>query len=345
MIQRKKIGVYIATVSLLLAAPVAINVQSQLPRVSENPNFGNGSTIYLPVIQKPASMTGAAIVVDHTSVALFESIPEAYLVAAENLSMFFMDRSVGANISEGLNCLSYPTDEVAPSFCKQYQHVVPEFSVDPSEVNWSRPGGYSRANWDYASWPTPGCDEWYDKIDCFISTLTPIIDQYTVVSFQYSYLEVDAGSTIADQPGGFFWDNPTRNDVFEVEAYAAQYPSKIFIYWTTSLARGIGTTESETFNTQVRQYAAANNKILFDVADILAHDPSGAPCYDNRDGVPYDNGNQSEDFPDDGLNLAAICQHYTTEVFGGHLGSASAGMIRVAKAFWVLMAQIAGWTP
>lgn len=27
----------------------------------------------------------------------------------------------------------------------------------------------------------------------------------------------------------------------------------------------------------------------------------------------------------------------------GHLGSISAGGIRVAKAFWVLMAQIAGW--
>jgi hypothetical protein len=30
-------------------------------------------------------------------------------------------------------------------------------------------------------------------------------------------------------------------------------------------------------------------------------------------------------------------------VEGGHLGSVSAGKIRVAKAFWVLMAQLAGW--
>ncbi|MBE0411782.1 MAG: hypothetical protein IBX69_18800 [Anaerolineales bacterium] len=50
-----------------------------------------------------------------------------------------------------------------------------------------------------------------------------------------------------------------------------------------------------------------------------------------------------EDYPDDGLDLPAICQDYTTEVDGGHLGSVSGGKIRVAKAFWVLMAQIAGW--
>jgi hypothetical protein len=81
------------------------------------------------------------------------------------------------------------------------------------------------------------------------------------------------------------------------------------------------------------------------VADILSHDPSGAPCYDNRDGVYFSNGNQSENYPNDGINRLAICPHYTTELDGGHLGSVSTGKIRVAKAFWVLMAQIAGWRP
>jgi hypothetical protein len=84
---------------------------------------------------------------------------------------------------------------------------------------------------------------------------------------------------------------------------------------------------------------------LFDVADILTHDPDGNPCYDNRDGVPYSAPGQSENFPDDGLDIPALCQHYTSEADGGHLGSPSAGMIRVTKAFWVLMAQIAGWEP
>ena len=57
------------------------------------------------------------------------------------------------------------------------------------------------------------------------------------------------------------------------------------------------------------------------------------------------NGNQSENYANDGINRLAICQHYTTEIDGGHLGSVSSGKIRVAKAYWVLMAQIAGWQP
>ena len=89
----------------------------------------------------------------------------------------------------------------------------------------------------------------------------------------------------------------------------------------------------------------AHNKPLFDVADIESHDPNGNPCYDNRDGVAYNNGNTSENYPDDGLNIPAICPQYTTEVDGGHLGSVSDGKIRIAKAFWVLMAEIAGWNP
>lgn len=284
----------------------------------------------------------SGIVVDHTSVDLFDDIPEQYIQAAASMRMLFIDRSVGGNISDGLTCLNYPSDEDALSSCTRYEHLEPAFSVDPSEVNWGRLGGYNRQNWDYLFWDDNlDCGTWSQKVGCFFDMVNPVINQYDVVSYQFSYLEVDQDSTIADQPGGFFWNNATLQDVYDLEAYEAQHPDKIFIYWTTSLARSIGTTASESFNDQMRQYALANNKVLFDVADILSHDPAGNPCYDNRDGIPY----RTENNPDDGQNIPAICQHYTTETEGGHLGSVSAGKIRVAKAFWVLMAQLAGWTP
>lgn len=285
------------------------------------------------------------IYVDHNSVALFEQIPEQYLTAAENLHMFYMDRSVGGNISSGLDCLSYPSDEDAPNSCSIYIHPVPEFSVDPSEVDWSRPGGYSRDNWVYEFWPV-GCGFWREQIGCFMDRATAVTDQYEVLSFQFSYLEVIETSTIADPTNGFFVDSPTQYDIYDLVAFEAQHPDDTFIYWTTSLARSIGTEVSESFNQQMREFAIENEVIFFDVADIESHDPDGNPCYDNRDGVPYNNGpGQSENHPDDGLNLEAICQHYTTEAENGHLGNVSAGMIRVAKAYWVLMAQIAGWDP
>ena len=99
------------------------------------------------------------------------------------------------------------------------------------------------------------------------------------------------------------------------------------------------------FNDQLREYVRANNKILLDVADIESHDPSGQPCYDNRDGRLYATGNASENYADDRENLPALCQQYTREIDGGHLGNPDVGKIRLAKAYWIAMARIVGWKP
>ncbi len=292
------------------------------------------------------AVTGASIVVDHTSVDLFDDIPDDYITAASELRMLFVDMSVGQNIHEALNCLSQPSPEAAPSFCFVTNHKGDAaYSADPALLRWDRPGGYDRSSWQYRTYEGGGCGYWYEKIDCYLAMITPIMDQYDVLSYQITYNDVLPRSNIADKTAGYFVDSPAHSDVYDQAAFEADYPDKQFIYWTTSLARAIGTAEADAFNAQMRQYALENGQILFDVADILSHDPDGNPCYDNRDGVPYSDGNLSEDYPDDGEDYLAICPHYTTEIDGGHLGSVSTGAIRVAKAFWVLMAQIAGWQP
>ena len=139
-------------------------------------------------------------------------------------------------------------------------------------------------------------------------------------------------------------DNPDRYDIFDLEAYISRRPNNIFLFWTTSLARSIGSETAVEFNNQMRRYSLQQGKILFDVADIESHTPDGTPCYDNRDGIEYcSQTGKCESYPDDGKDLPAICQDYTTETDGGHLGSVSAGKIQIAKGFWVLMARIAGW--
>ncbi len=282
----------------------------------------------------------AQITVNRNSVTLFDSIPEYYKSAASNLRMMFMDRSVGANIYEGITCLSYPHSS-APNHCKRYQHGGnPSYPVDPSEVYWN--GTWDCSNWSYQFWPV-GCENWNHKVECFIDYVEQRIDSFDVVGFQFSYLEVAAGSTIADPVNGFFGtgQSGTANRYLQ---FQNSHPDKKVIWFTSSLARAIGTPESESFNNQLRNFAQSNEIILFDVADILSHTPWDSPCYDNRDGVAYSYGNNSENHPDDSLDIPAICPEYTTEPEGGHLGAISAGKIRVAKAFWVLMARIAGWS-
>jgi hypothetical protein len=272
------------------------------------------------------------IVVDRHSVALFDSIPSAYKEAARNLRLFFMNRSVGGNINDALSCLSWPYEN-APNYCKRHQHRDSAYAVHPSEVYWD--GAWDRSNWRYEFWPS-GCDE---DANCFINSVEARIDSFDVVGFQFSYLSVTPGSRLADPVDGFFGTRGNRATATTYREFAARHPGKTVIWWTTSLARAIGSPESELFNQLMRDYTRTHDLVLFDVADILSHDPAGNPCYDNRDGVPY----LHENHPDDGLDIPAICPQYTTETEGGHLGSISAGGIRVAKAFWVLMARIAGW--
>jgi hypothetical protein len=280
------------------------------------------------------------LVVDHTWVDRFDDIPSEFVEAAANTRMFFMDRSVGGNIDEGLGCLA-SSYESAPNHCVRAQHPAdPAYSVDESVIAWS--GSYDRSNWAFEYWPENCGGDWAGKVECFIEFMQPQVDAYDVVSFQLSYLAVVEGSDVADAQTGFFVEQADRGDVWDYVAFG-EASGKTLIHWTTSLARGIGTPESDAFNDQMRQWTAEQDVPLFDVADILCHDPDGNPCYDNRDGIPYTFNDHVEDHPDDGVEYRAICPHYTTELDGGHLGSVSAGKIRVAKAFWVLMARIAGW--
>ncbi len=273
-----------------------------------------------------------SILVDHNSIEDFIKIPQYYKEKAGAMTMLFMDRSVGGNISSYLDCLS-KSWSVAPSYCKKFQHRDSFYNVDPKEVYWE--GIWDRNNWRYEYWPN-ACSE---DVQCFLDFMAPRMDSFEVMGCQFSYLAVTPGSHLADPGTGFFGSKISRNHASVLANFSIQNPDKKIIWWTTSLARGIGTPESEAFNQQMRDFTLKNQFILFDVADILSHDPQGKPCFDNRDGIDY----FDEKNPDDSLNIPAICPQYTTETEGGHLGSISAGGIRVAKAFWVLMARIAGW--
>jgi hypothetical protein len=307
------------------------------------PMLGNGqnspSPSPTPSIPPPTHYPEGMVVVDHYSVDLFEQLPSSVVQAAAAIPMMFSDRSVGENISAGLTCLSYPMAS-APDYCKR-PHYDPAYDVDPAVVSWS--GTYDRSNWTFEFRQ----GTWDQLTEGFIQELAPsYLNSKTVLTYQFSYLNVADNSTIADPQTGFFANTSRYADVYDLENWISAHPSKIFFFWTTSLARNIGTQVATDFNAEMRQYAldrfnSGKATILFDVADILSHTPNGQPCYDNRDGVPYCDVNGCENYPDDGINLPAICQEYTDNRDGGHLNTA--GRIRIAKAYWVLMAQIAGW--
>ncbi len=294
-----------------------------------------------------------AIIIDHTSIALFEKIPEAYLTAAREMNMLFSDRSVGQNINEGLDCLAAPSWDRSPASCrrdyynaewnwKTFRGVDRSGGSVPSRILFDpSPTKYNRDNWIF-EFKGGG---WSELTQDFIEVLGPeFAGKMDVLSYQLTYLNVTESDEIADPERGYFADNPDRYDIFDLEAYILKRPNNIFFFWTTSLARSIGSETAVEFNNQMRRYSLQQGKILFDVADIESHTPDGTPCYDNRDGIEYcSQTGKCENYPDDGKDIPAICQDYTTETDGGHLGSVSMGKIQIAKGFWVLMARIAGW--
>lgn len=321
--------------------------------VEESPTLEPSGTVVASeptdASQEIFTRAGNPIIVDHTSVDLFDQIPDEYLEAARNTRMMWADRSVGVNIDEGLNCLTAASWASSPAHCRvdyigsswnfqSYSSGAPaRITFEPDPVR------YDRSNWVFEIL----AEDWSPYTHAFITELAPrYIDQVDVLSYQFTYLNVEEGNDIADPEKGFFSNNPDKTDIYDLEAFMAEHPDKTFIFWTTSLARAIGSRVSTEFNDQMRQYAKERNMVLFDVADIESHTDQGFPCYDNRDGVEYCNQQgKCENHPDDGVEFPAICQDYTTETNGGHLGSVSGGKIRIAKAFWVLMAQIAGWEP
>lgn len=254
------------------------------------------------------------LVVDSTSIELFDQIPDSYIQAASQIPMIFWHASVGYNISYGLDCMADNYDP-RPNGCDR--EIPPENQIaDPK---------YNRDNWDFEFHQPPPEQNpgWWEKIALFVERVDALpIGSYDVVAYKHGYVDAYEGSLIDDV---FFNNDP--NDAFmsveDLIALEGRHPDKTVVYWTMSIAR-LSFPDSENFNVQMRDFAISNDKILMDIADITSHLPDGTPCYSI-----LNNG------------VEAICDEYTSEEGGGHLNAISSQ--RMSKAVWVLMAFLAGW--
>lgn len=118
----------------------------------------------------------------------------------------------------------------------------------------------------------------------------------------------------------------------------ADYPEITFIYMTGHLDGSGETGNLNVRNNQIRNYCSANNKVLFDFADIESYDPDGdtnfMELYAN-DNCNYDGGNWADEWctanPDECLSCS-YCAH-----------SRCLNCQQKGQAFWHMMARLAGW--
>lgn len=140
--------------------------------------------------------------------------------------------------------------------------------------------------------------------------------------------------------------NATKDDIDTylklMDALEKEYPDIIFIYMTGHLD---GTGERGNLsmrNSQIRDFCRANNKILYDFADIESYDPDGRYFLNlnANDRCDYEKAGENRNWAAEWCNdNPGACSVYSC----AHSMSLNCDL--KAKAFWWLMARLAGWQP
>jgi len=120
----------------------------------------------------------------------------------------------------------------------------------------------------------------------------------------------------------------------------ADYPNVMFIYMTGHL-NGTGETGNlHQRNNQIRDHVNNNDAVLFDFADIESYDPDGNYFLDRGadDACNYDGGNWADEWcaANPGNDLCATCSCAHSRPLNCNLKG---------RAFWWMMARLAGWNP
>lgn len=163
-----------------------------------------------------------------------------------------------------------------------------------------------------------------------------------------SYLDSNSGTGPTRNVVVWSWCNGVSdNDREGIDTYLntmnqleGEYPQVTFVYMTGHLD---GTDESgnlHQLNNRIRAYCLANNKILFDFADIESYNPNG-DYFLNRgadDECNYDGGGNWAIEWCAANNGSELCEEVS---YCAHSESLNCNL--KARAFWWMLARIAGW--
>ncbi len=288
------------------------------------PGQRTGDGAWVPAVVTPAPSAAADLVIDHTCTDL-SRVPEGFIESAKlQLRIGYGHTSHGSQIVTGMEAMKGPTGSLL-DFDSSWGYDAGVFLNDSAFPGASDLGSPDRTSWATATRDllnrSGGCDRnvvvwsWCGQAD------TGDPEDITTYLSLMSQLE-------------------------------SEFPDVRFVYMTGHLVGSGVDGDLNRRNDEIRAFCRANDKVLFDFADIESFDPDGQfdfmrkyatdGCeYDrNGDGNPWGDGNWAQEW------IAAHPAHELTTLASGCSDCAHSERLNCvlkARAFWWMLARLAGW--
>ena len=263
--------------------------------------------LFLLIPKTSFAIRSNPLIIDHTSIQEFDQIPTYWLNQAKTtLKIAYGHTSHGSQIITGMNMLGSSYAYFDDYYYYKFGSNNPK-APDGTLSLWDQKieGASDLGNPDRTAWK---------------SATENMLD-----SSQYGNRNTVIWS----------WCGQADTTNTNIDLYLSQmnelenkYTNTTFVYMTGHL-NGTGTSGNlNQRNQQIRNYVKQNNKILFDFADIESYDPNNTFYPNASDGCEWcSNWCSSHSCPS-----CTSCAH-----------SHCFNCYNKGKAFWVMLAKIAGW--